>query len=131
MRRVIDLPPKPWKLSTMSTLLMLTMLACGGFYAVAETTVPTLSVENGGPDPVAVLLDGRRIGTAMPGQTTCLALRWMDSSPSHVLSYRPLAGGEVKGPPETLLHSEGWSVKLGHLLRHDVFSLTPAPACRP
>lgn len=119
-----------WSVRQLATALLLVMVACGGFYAAKPDTEITLLVENYGMDPVSVYLDRDKLGVAMPGQSTCLRIRWMDSETQHTLSYRPTAGIAVAGPPESLMHSGGWSVRLGHTLRHDAYSLTPAPVCR-
>lgn len=121
-------PFPPQRIRRLGASLLLVLVGCA--VATIAAPVATLAVTNEGPLQVTVYLDGQRIGVAMPGQVACLSLRWLDSSPQHVLSFRQTAGGITIGPAEDLSHSAGWSVYLGHSLRWDVLTLQPAPVCR-
>lgn len=115
--------------------LLLLLAAC--FATLAEPSSrptpppPTLTIRNFGIDAFSIHLADFRVGTAMPGTTSCFALRNLPPG-RHGLLLRALGTGVIiHAPIEDLTSSAGWSIELGQSPSIEVHSLQPAAACKP
>ncbi len=96
----------------------------------SDSWIPTLLVENTSGDPIAVRLNGFRLGTATSGRN---CIRLPRTVGEIVLEFVPLGRHQQLAFPIHLGESLHWRVRVGPggWLKYDLTSMTPAESsCR-
>jgi hypothetical protein len=120
----------------LALVLLAAVVVCIGppradlFQGMERAEHPTLLVLNDTGSHLAVMLNGRRIGTVV-GTRQCILLRDASLSGMDRLSFRVTARRAEPGPSELLRSHAGWSVRLSfdNRLERDAMSLQPAARC--